>query len=155
MLMTNAFLDSFPCNSHSFQESTWLFVVRATDGEEKTRMKNCYTWLSGSIYPSFFITVFHSLPALPPQPDFLWQTAHIQSIYDMKCLEEGSQGNVTGLLWCSILLVGYKFGYTNLPLRQETQIYFWLSCLSVCLSLFVSLIYLSTYPSMHLFHLNF
>lgn len=154
MLMTNAFLDSFPCDSHSFQESTWLFVVRATDGEEKTRVKNCYTWLSGSIYPSFFITDFHSLPALPPQPDFLWQTAHIQSIYDMKCLEEGSRGNVTGLWWCSILLVGYKFGYTNLPLGQRNTDLF-LAVLFVCLSLSVSLIYPSTYPSMYLFHLNF
>lgn len=146
MLMTNAFLDSFPCDSHSFQESTWLFVVHATDGEEKTRVKNCYTWLSGSIYPSFFITDFHSLPALPPQPDFLWQTAHIQSIYDMKCLEEGSRGNVTGLWWCSILPVGYKFGYTNLPLGQRNRS---ISGRPVCLSVSVCLSHLSIHLSIY------
>lgn len=67
MWMANAFLGSFPCNSHSLQGSTWLFMDCATIGMEKMRVKSCCTWLSGSIYPSFFTTVWHFLAAWPPQ----------------------------------------------------------------------------------------
>lgn len=83
--------------------------------ERRKWVKISYTWLSDSAYSSFFITTFHSLPALPPQPNY--------SLRKYSYLIRGKWLRAEGqLIWSDLIsFCLWDFSHANLPPSQRNR----------------------------------